>query len=372
MSEFLYDVFVCHNSADKGEVDTIVSYLERQSAIRAWYDKYELRPGTAWQAFVNDEWPKIQSIAVFLGGRGIGAGQAHEIESLIPEAKPGKQFIVPVLLSSFDDRTGTIPDALQNLIYVDFRRPENKPLEQLTWAISGMNPEIQRSLGSYYRPTEGLQKYELRRALAAIIGADQRRLRYPQQVRKHISAIFEDPENPDNLIEFYSGRSIPKANHYGRAANRGAADVWSLEHIWPKAFGFAEDRAMVADLHNVVPAEFVKNAKKGAGFFSDPILDAEEKEMAMIPARSDDMRGAIARICLYMAVRYVDLLDLNEEKPVRGEPHIGSLRTLLYWNRLVDVTPAERRRNIDIAEAQGNRNPFIDEPEFATRIWYPV
>ena len=59
MSQFLYDVFVCHNSEDKGEVDTIVSYLEHQAGIRLWYDKYELRPGTQWKSFVTDEWPKI-------------------------------------------------------------------------------------------------------------------------------------------------------------------------------------------------------------------------------------------------------------------------------------------------------------------------
>ncbi len=49
-----------------------------------------------------------------------------------------------------------------------------------------------------------------------------------------------------------------------------------------------------------------------------------------------------------------------------------SLETLLYWNRLARVTPAERLRNDRIADAQGNRNPFVDRPEFADLVWYPV
>ena len=134
---------------------------------------------------------------------------------------------------------------------------------------------------------------------------------------------------------------------------------------------------MTGDLHNAVPSEFGVNAKKGAGFFSDPVLDQQTKELPLPPSRHGDMRGAIARICLYMAVRYSGLdenpsLELDERQPVRDENHIGSLRTLLYWNRLVEVNVSERRRNTAIMAIQGNRNPFIDQPEFATRIWYPV
>jgi hypothetical protein len=52
VSDFLYDVFVYHNSAEKGEVDTIASHLEAKG-ICLWYDKFELRLGTDWQGFLE-------------------------------------------------------------------------------------------------------------------------------------------------------------------------------------------------------------------------------------------------------------------------------------------------------------------------------
>lgn len=377
MSEFLYDVFICHNSADKAEVDTIVSWLDAKG-IRLWYDKFELRPGADWQRFVAEDWPKIQSLAVFLGGEGTGPGQAFEIRTLAPKAKPRVQFVIPVLLPSFDARRHAIPKSLRHLIHVDFRAPEKKPLELLLWAISGQNLNQKQSIGAYYRATDGLAGQDLRSALSQIIAGDHRPVSYPSAARQHTAELFEDPEDSQMLIEMYSGKPIAKARYVGQAGRDDSkAAIWNMDHIWPKAFGFMNDRKIIADLHNIVPSEAITNSRRSAGFFSDPVLDRQAKRMPVPPARHVDPRGPIARAALYMAVRYLGRngepqLELDEQQPVMGEPHIGSLRTLLYWNRLVDVSAAERRRNHEIMKIQGNRNPFVDQPEFATRIWYPV
>ena len=48
----------------------------------------------------------------------------------------------------------------------------------------------------------------------------------------------------------------------------------------------------------------------------------------------------------------------------------GDLETLLAWNAADPVNTFEMRRNDRIhAQWQGNRNPFIDHPEWATAIW---
>jgi endonuclease I len=39
---------------------------------------------------------------------------------------------------------------------------------------------------------------------------------------------------------------------------------------------------------------------------------------------------------------------------------------------LAAASRAERIRNDRIAALQGNRNPFVDRPEFADLLWYPV
>ncbi len=48
---------------------------------------------------------------------------------------------------------------------------------------------------------------------------------------------------------------------------------------------------------------------------------------------------------------------------------VGSLSLFLQWNTEDPVTAFEDQRNNVIFNAQGNRNPFIDNPFIATKIW---
>jgi endonuclease I len=61
-----------------------------------------------------------------------------------------------------------------------------------------------------------------------------------------------------------------------------------------------------------------------------------------------------------------------DEIPAKGskEPNLGKLSTLLEWHKQDPVDNWERRRNdIIFKKYQGNRNPFIDHPEFVEKIW---
>jgi endonuclease I len=76
----------------------------------------------------------------------------------------------------------------------------------------------------------------------------------------------------------------------------------------------------------------------------------------------------------YMAVRYegderTPDLELNDKVSNGSTPFIGRISRLLEWNREDPVDPFESHRNEIIFERQGNRNPFIDHPEFADKIW---
>ena len=91
----------------------------------------------------------------------------------------------------------------------------------------------------------------------------------------------------------------------------------------------------------------------------------------------DEVKGDIARMIFYMDVRYeggglepdlevVDYISLQENYP---SPEMGKLSTLLQWH--IDDPPDdfERNRNEVIYSWQGNRNPFIDRPEFVDYIY---
>ena len=49
-------------------------------------------------------------------------------------------------------------------------------------------------------------------------------------------------------------------------------------------------------------------------------------------------------------------------------PLLGTLDMYQRWNQEDPVTAEERRRNNVIEQLQGNRNPFIDEPDRARSL----
>lgn len=97
-------------------------------------------------------------------------------------------------------------------------------------------------------------------------------------------------------------------------------------------------------------------------------------------------KGAIARMMLYMDVRYegndidesgtpdLKLVDRstqikNPDPDLTYYPELGYISDLLRWHCDNPVSDRERARNDAVQSWQGNRNPFIDRPEFAKEIW---
>jgi len=93
----------------------------------------------------------------------------------------------------------------------------------------------------------------------------------------------------------------------------------------------------------------------------------------------------VARAMFYMAIRYdgdvanePDLVltsDASKEGTAcndcyltRNKDYLGILHTLLQWHREDPVDDLERHRNTIIFLYQGNRNPFIDHPEWVDKI----
>ena len=66
----------------------------------------------------------------------------------------------------------------------------------------------------------------------------------------------------------------------------------------------------------------------------------------------------MARIIFYLNIRYNENFD-----------DVGNLALFLKWNKEDPVSDFEKQRNEVIQNAQGNRNPFIDNPYLATLIW---
>jgi endonuclease I len=87
------------------------------------------------------------------------------------------------------------------------------------------------------------------------------------------------------------------------------------------------------------------------------------------------VRGDVARMIFYMAVRYDGgdgFADLEPNNSVNNgsAPYIGKLSVLKAWSAADPPDAFEKRRNQVIYDTwQHNRNPFIDHPEWVASIW---
>lgn len=130
-----YDVFLCHNSEDKGIVKRIGYHLKRHG-IRPWLDEWELRPGLSWQAILEQSIEDIGAAAVFIGRNGIGPWQRVEVDAFLRQFVLRECPVIPVVLP---DALGQpkLPPFLAAMTWVDMRTMSPDPVERLIWGITG-------------------------------------------------------------------------------------------------------------------------------------------------------------------------------------------------------------------------------------------
>lgn len=123
----------------------------------------------------------------------------------------------------------------------------------------------------------------------------------------------------------------------------------------------AKYNAIEADLHNMYPAAGKLVISRADTVFGE--IDGEgsryqdcdfERSRRIIEPR-DIAKGNIARSLFYMHAEY-------------GLPLPEDIDMLKEWNRADPPSEQEINRNDTIEPVQGNRNPFIDEPELIERF----
>lgn len=155
--------------------------------------------------------------------------------------------------------------------------------------------------------------------------------------------------------------SIPSANQV------------NIEHTWPRSRmskkGTKSFRTQEADLFNLYPTNSQSNSSRSSHYFAD-ITDGKAPAKKCNASKIGKNRhtgrtgfeppaehkGNVARTIFYMAVRYNFQIRSSEEKFLR------------QWHLIDPVDSEELKRNSEIESIQGNRNPFIDEPELVDLI----
>lgn len=238
---------------------------------------------------------------------------------------------------------------------------------------------------TYYARALAATAPNFRSELIKDISANQKQFTYTE-VWTALTYTDQDPTNPDNIILLYSGRSIAKKDNGSGSASTNQ-DFWNREHVWAKSHGFPDSSQRgYTDIHHLRPADVSMNSTRSDKDFAaggDAVTEAPENSYtANTWEPRDTVKGDVARMMFYMDVRYdvgtdstmPDLILVNQVGTPRtnltdGKGELGKLCTLLEWHTLDPVDSFEIERNNTIYEYQGNRNPFIDHPEWVDIIY---
>lgn len=168
-----------------------------------------------------------------------------------------------------------------------------------------------------------------------------------------IKLADEDPINTSNVILIYNSVSESKNNTFG-GGNTTNPEVWNREHVYPNSL---INVTAEADLHHLRACDGTVNNNRGNKAFADG-SGSFFSVSSTLWFPGDEWKGDVARMIMYMNLRY----NLSFED-------MGTLNLFLQWNIEDPVSDFERQRNNIIYGAQGNRNPFIDQPYLATYFW---
>lgn len=159
--------------------------------------------------------------------------------------------------------------------------------------------------------------------------------------------------DPEYVVLMYTGEQRPRAEY--QQGNLSEGETFNTEHIFPQSK--LESEIAKSDLHLLRVADVDINSKR-----SNYPFTAGNGEAKLVNGNSwypgDQWKGDVARIVMYTHLRYGE--EISE---------VGNLELFLQWNAEDPVSAFELQRNEVIETAQGNRNPFIDNPYLATLLW---
>lgn len=196
-----------------------------------------------------------------------------------------------------------------------------------------------------------------------------------------LRSIFDesdaDPNQKGNILWFYTGTSVSFNGSFSDGTNR--------EHVWPKNNGkaFPAESEAGSDAHHLRPCNSQMNSTRSNNNFgevstnSSNIVEENGKTSYANPAYQQNSvfypgkgyRGATARILMYVQTRWGDKYSLTFVLGQGNNKTIGDIEDLMKWHLEEPPTAEEKARNEAVYAVQGNRNPFIDHPEYAEMIY---
>jgi hypothetical protein len=137
-----FDCFLSHNSKDKPAARALAARL-RSAGVSVWLDEDELPPGHEWQPRLESGIRAAKSIAVLVGGQGMGPWQDQEVQFALNLAVRDRRPVIPVVLPGAPE-PADLSSGLAIRTWVDLRPDANghdsAAFDRLIWGITGVKP----------------------------------------------------------------------------------------------------------------------------------------------------------------------------------------------------------------------------------------
>ncbi len=267
-----------------------------------------------------------------------------------------------------------------------------KSLFLLAFSLVGLNIWAQAP-ANYYNGTEGLTGAALKTKLSQIItgghrdnGYDGLWTAYKTTDRDYfyendgtiLDMYSENPTGPDPYNFTY------RTDQCGNYGSEG--DCYNREHVVPQSL-FGKRAPMVSDVHHIratdgkvngmrsnYPFGKVKTASWTSKNGSKVGSSASPGYYGTVFEPIDNFKGDVARMILYFVTRYESQLSTFNSGDMLGNTAFPGLldwelNQLIQWHLQDPVSAEEIARNNASYDYQGNRNPFIDHPQWVQSIW---
>lgn len=243
------------------------------------------------------------------------------------------------------------------------------------WEINNITEHERNDnlLDEYYDPIKGLNDEDLVLGLRNIITNTHTNLTSYEEAKFILNKADKTLYDNDLVVGIYYRQSVNAT---------WDSTSWHREHVWPnsklgKTNVEANDRDQATDLHNLRAINPSTNSSRSNRYFTNSTFNSPIGHTIGSDAYypGDEDIGDVARILMYMALRY-DFLKLtnNQSLLILGDytmetTFMGELNVLYNWHLKDPVDAFEISRNEVIYTNQGNRNPFIDQPELFEEVY---
>ncbi|NVD06843.1 endonuclease I [Vibrio sp. JPW-9-11-11] len=252
---------------------------------------------------------------------------------------------------------------------------------------------------NYYDSAQNKTGYELKTALHEIIKDHNSRGysaiwqlvkqadidKYYEQDGSILDVYSEKPETQDSV------NFAAVTNQCGQYRNEG--DCYNREHSFPKSWFGGKVEPMNSDGHHLYATDGFVNSKRSNWPFGEvgsaSYISSNGSKLGSAASTLgyqgtvfepiDEFKGDFARAYFYMATRYEDVIAGWEGNSANSDAVLDGTKTRVFepwlltmlkrWHHADPVSQKERDRNQAVFDFQGNRNPFIDHPEYVTQIW---